>query len=236
MAHPLDGNSFLFKEAGRCYQLSISLVPVEAPNDLFQRVAQANLPAVSNLFALPTVARSKFIIRNPNLIIAAMQLSSLAIRSNFVTAGDYFVPTWNPAANSLEMVLHWSPPPNHKMHLGVECHYSDGNWQVGTGVFFVTKEGVGGFHHPPMPNLHNDGRICLGDRCSIIRHPTLQGFLERLIDNFSHSKWGTDLVPDLSRSQAAFRWRRDTCQVVPADGLVDVSVRRNHALMSEVLQ
>lgn len=70
----------------------------------------------------------------------------------------------------------------------------------------------------PLPNLYEDGRICLGNSFTIDESVPPHLDAERRLKRLMEAPWNTDLLPSPSKTAAVFRWGPDEGQIrVDAD-------------------
>lgn len=72
----------------------------------------------------------------------------------------------------------------------------------------------GALYRVPLPNIYDNGRVCMGREYEFPReepHTVFENHLKHIID----SRWNTDLQPDMSRCEAVFRWDDQDNQIQP---------------------
>jgi hypothetical protein len=127
----------------------------------------------------------------------AVQIPVLRIRTYFKATGtgeSLCMTPWFSSEDAIEFLCDWSPPPDCKL-------------------FFVTSEltcyliamytdpatGARSLRRLPMPNLHTDAHICMGNFYDSVGVEKLRGymastrFIKEALTHFSTSMWNMDL-------------------------------------------
>ncbi len=172
------------------------------------------------------------------------QLTQLKLNSHFGLFDGNLVPFWGGGGMSLPMTCTWVPPDDCQLYFGVKAKASaiaEGavavrKWKLHEAYFFAKSASVGGFFKLPLPNLFNDGRICMGNSLGTAQHnATLEGLLKGLLAHLSESPWGTDMLPDAVNSRRLFRFHPSTLTNVAIEGEWHANCQRVNRIELETL-
>ena len=121
------------------------------------------------------------------------------------------------SGTDLEMPLVWKVPVNVKVIFAVLTKEADDLVSVEGNWLFACDQDKRGFRLP-LPNLHDDCRICTGAFDG--DQETAFECVKASLDQFAVSKWNSDLMRTIEQSQKFFRFlpTKDTFEPLPVQG------------------
>ena len=148
----------------------------------------------------------------------SIAITRIPLHTRFRLINGVLVPVFN-SASDLEMPLVWQAPKEVRLAFVIQTQEDedgiklDGNW------LFAFSEGNRGYRLP-LPNLHDDCRICTGSFPDHYNTGT-EAILASL-EQFRKSKLNADLMRTAEESQRFFRFRAtnetfDTLPIEAAD-------------------
>lgn len=166
--------------------------------------------------------------------VASIQLKKLPMRTTFDIIDDNLVPVFHPELG-VARVLTWNVPDNMKLYFAAKI-FNQPQYAVELSVLFATHSSQGGFFQPPLSNLYDDGRICLGNEIGRVRKPVFQEIMDEAIKTLHNSNWNSDLIDSGRRGPEMFKFDPRTLEPKPAPrNWHDICRRVSHPIMSEVI-
>jgi hypothetical protein len=150
-----------------------------------------------------------------NDTIWSIPIDRIPLHARFRLINGVLVPAFA-SATDLEMPLVWKAPAELRLVFVVQTELDearvvlDGNW-----LFACDQNNRA--YRLPLPNLHDDCRICTGE------FETYYGSggecVAASLEQFRKSKWNADLMRTVERSQKFFRFRptNDTFETLPIE-------------------
>lgn len=146
--------------------------------------------------------------------LCCTRLDRVVINTQFAQVGEFMVPVFAPSG--LLMTLEWPVPADMELRFASVCEQAGGHWKMGECYLFARKTGRPGFLRLPLPNLFDDGRVCMGDLVvGTVRGETVSECFAAAALSFRTTRWNSDIAPDQGRTRALFRWRPDRSPVPP---------------------
>ena len=139
------------------------------------------------------------LVASGGLVYVGVRLRSLRFDTHFqVSEAGVAVPVFTPSRGTIRLNLTWDCPEDADILLGV-CAVpptpAEDRWKFSKAYFAMTKPGVGGFFNPPLPNIYDDGSVCLGvSESQPVFSSTLAGLVEQIDTRFRNAPWNTDLL------------------------------------------
>lgn len=150
----------------------------------------------------------------PQSVLCAVRLDGISLTTQFQQTGDKLYPVFG--ASGVMMSLEWKKPDDMELVFSSDCTKDRGRWRMGECFLFARKANKPGFLKLPLPNLYEDGRICMGNEVAgSIRGDTLEGCFKAALESFADTRWNSDLLPAAERTRALFRWTVDRKQIQP---------------------
>lgn len=145
--------------------------------------------------------------------LCSVLLKRLTLDTCFSQVGDFLVPTFE--RGGMRLKLDWEAPSDMQLRFAALCHPS---WTA-TECFLFARGPQPGFVKLPLPNIYDDGRVCMGDEVrGTIRGDTLAACFKAALESFRSTSWNTDLNNHGASVRALFRWKSDRTPVpAPAD-------------------
>lgn len=148
-----------------------------------------------------------------NDTVWSVRIDHIPLNARFKLINGVMVPMFA-SATDIEMPLVWLAPPEVKLVFAVSTRieddftYVDGNW-------LFACDGEKRAYRLPLPNLHDDCRICTGDYEGNQR--TALECVQASLEQFNQSKWNADLMRTIEQSQKFFRFKptNETFETLP---------------------
>jgi hypothetical protein len=135
--------------------------------------------------------------------IWSVAIRQIPLHAHFRLINGVLVPAFA-SDTEIELPLVWQAPLEMRLAFVVQTVLENDGVKVGGNWLFACDQDNRGFRLP-LPNLHDDCRICTGnfeDRCESAG----EGILASL-EQFRKSKWNADLMRTVERSQKFFRFQ-----------------------------
>ena len=162
----------------------------------------------------------------PNQLRFFVELKQLVMRTHWVVTRDtppILLPSWSSQNGSHQITHHWAPPPEVRLYFTAGLILIDGYWawEADHAYLLARVQGRTGAFKPPLPNIFDDGRICMGrdvpvpERNSSTR--PVFALVEDLLNHFYASTWNADLLNTIPErevvSRALFGYNLDNKQL-----------------------
>jgi len=149
-------------------------------------------------------------------ILWSVPINHLPLHARFKLINQVMVPMFA-SGTDIEMPLVWQVPAGVKVVFAVLTKEEDefvnveGNW-----LFACDNDRRG--YRLPLPNLHDDCRICTGQ----FEGDQENAFacVKASLEQFNQSKWNSDLMRTIEQSQKFFRFQptKDSFETLPIQG------------------
>ena len=150
-------------------------------------------PSVAVLYTQPVgVALTPATTRSAAITRCWVRIPQLMLDTYWAvnTETNQWYPVFKPDPGTVAQVLPWVPPSGTNLYL-VSA------WPEPTRHTYLvaTRDVAPGFFRPPLPNIFEDGRVCMGNHevDPPERTPLLDQF-KTMVDTFHRNPWNTDLV------------------------------------------
>lgn len=153
----------------------------------------------NNVGTLPSSGDPYSIVTSGGLVYVGVRLRSLRFDTHFqVNTAGVAIPVFSPGRGTIRLNLTWDVPDDADILLGV-CVVpptpTEHRWKFSKAYFAMTKPDVGGFFNPPLPNIYDDGSVCLGvNDHEPVFHENLAGLVDVITARFNNAPWNTDLL------------------------------------------
>jgi hypothetical protein len=146
----------------------------------------------------------------------SVPLDRIPLHARFKLINQVMVPMFA-SSTDIEMPLVWKVPVSVKVVFGVLTKAVDGFVSVEGNWLFACDQDKRGLRLP-LPNLHDDCRICTGQFEG--EQETALECVKASLDQFAVSKWNSDLMRTIEQSQKFFRFlpTKDTFEPLPVQG------------------
>lgn len=227
----LNGVFMTREGAVRITSQPLNMEHINAALDRAVQSAYRRVPGVCLIDRQPVAVA----VSNENTLIGT-QLLQLKINSHFLLVDGSLEPRWAGGPGALAMTCTWVPPSDCQLFFAIKAKPYERKWKLHEGYFFTKSLIAGGFFKLPLPNLFEDGRICLGNSLgSVSLNDTLEGLLKGVLNHFTESPWGTDMTPDMGLTKRLFRFNPSTLINVAPEGEWHAACRRVNRLELETL-
>lgn len=196
--------------------------------------AAVRIPALFKINDEPVIAAC-----NPaGQMTLAARVKKLKLRTTFITDRGKLVPrfTPNPPENAVVIEPEWTVPSGIKLFFGLQAQFT-GHWKAIMGYLFF-QCGVPGTWKLPLPNQYPDGRLCMGNDLQRIAAGTAAECLQMGIDSLNNSTWGTDFIPDITKTHMVFKFDPATMKQLACDGnwIEGACVRFSNQVVNDLFQ
>lgn len=132
-----------------------------------------------------------------------VRLDRLPLHARFRLIGGVLVPAFA-SASEVELPLVWHAPKEVRLAFVIGTELADGGVRI-TGNWLFACDADGRGYRLPLPNLHDDCLICTGE---FERHyASGAACVAASLEQFRKSKWNSDLMRTVERSQQCFRFQ-----------------------------
>ena len=145
--------------------------------------------------------------------IWSVPIDRIPLNARFRLINDVLVPVFASNAD-IEMPLVWQAPKEVRLVFAVCTAFTNGGVKINGNWLFACDQDNRGYRLP-LPNLHDDCRICTGNFEDI--YDTAGECLAASLEQFRKSKWNADLMRTVEQSQKFFRFRptNETFETLP---------------------
>jgi len=149
-------------------------------------------------------------------VLWCIALDKIPLHARFKLINQVMVPMFA-SGTDIEMPLVWRVPVNVKVVFCVLTKEEDGFVSVEGNWLFACDQDKRGYRLP-LPNLHDDCRICTGQFEG--DQETALACVQKSLDQFAVSKWNSDLMRTIEQSQKFFRFlpTKETFEPLPIQG------------------
>ena len=149
-------------------------------------------------------------------ILWSVPINHIPLHARFKLINQVMVPMFA-SGTDIEMPLVWQVPAGIKVVFAVLTKEADDLVSVEGNWLFVCDQNNRGYRLP-LPNLHDDCRICTGQ----FEGDQENAFacVQASLEQFSKSKWNSDLMRTIEQSQKFFRFQptQDSFETLPVQG------------------
>ena len=170
-----------------------------------------------------------------NHTLWSVAIDRIPLHARFRLVKGVLVPAFA-SASDLEMPLVWHAPPEVRLAFVIQTQeHEDGVRLDGNWLFAFSQSNRG--YRLPLPNLHDDCRICTGSFPD--HYPTGTEAVLASLEQFRKSKWNADLMRTAEQSQRFFRFQatNETFATLPieAEDWTSLCEKVSTDLMEEVV-
>lgn len=142
-------------------------------------------------------------------------INRIPLNARFRLVHDLIVPAFESKAD-IDMPLTWQAPKEVRLAFAILTHVKEGRvWVDGNWLFAIDAHHRG--YRLPLPNLHDDCRICTGNFER--GYDSASEAISASFEQFRKSKWNSDLMRTVEQSQKFFRFHptNDTFETLPIE-------------------
>lgn len=149
-------------------------------------------------------------------IIWSVPINRIPLYAKFRPFKDIVVPVFASTTDEIEMPLIWKALEAVRVVFVILTEDLDGRITINGNWLFALDCNKRAYRLP-LPNLHDDCRICTGE--FNFDHDTAFQSIQASLEQFSKSKWNADLMRTIEQSQKFFRFRptNETFETLPVD-------------------
>ena len=142
-------------------------------------------------------------------------INRIPLHARFRLINQVLVPAFA-SATDMEMPLVWQAPPEVRLAFVVRTESEGDGIRVGGNWLFACDADQRGYRLP-LPNLHDDCLICTGNFQD--RYDTAAEGIAASLEQFRKSKWNSDLMRTIEKSQQFFRFKptNETFETLPIE-------------------
>lgn len=205
---------FILRENGTLTERTIQERDLQAEDDVLAALTAEVVRPQRNVVAVPGWGRVHASVGGADTFWS-VPISRLPLKARFKLFNGVLLPMFA-SDSELEMPLEWSAPATVRLVFVVGTEMAEdlvvitGNW-----LFALSAQGHG--YRLPLPNLHDDCRLCTGQFEET--YATAQAAITASLEQFTRSKWNADLMRTVEQSQKFFRFRptNDTFVTLPIE-------------------
>lgn len=211
----MEKTEIILNPDGSFVERQVSERPLNVGQSVLDTLTENVCRPVHNVFSLPnwgTVHASVGL----HDVLWCVALDKIPLHARFKLINQVMVPMFA-SGTDLEMPLVWKVPMNVKVVFCVLTKAEDGFVSVeGNWLFACDSEKRG--YRLPLPNLHDDCRICTGQFEG--DQETAFECVKASLEQFAVSKWNSDLMRTIEQSQKFFRFlpTKDAFEPLPIQG------------------
>ena len=145
--------------------------------------------------------------------IWSVPINRIPLLARFRLINGLLVPMFA-SSTDIEMPLVWKAPSDVRLVFAISTKTEDDFVSVDGNWLFACDQDKRGYRLP-LPNLHDDCRICTGAFDG--DQETAFECVKASLDQFNQSKWNSDLMRTIEQSQKFFRFRptNETFETLP---------------------
>lgn len=211
----MEKTEIILQSNGTLTERTISERDLNAEQSVLDALTENVARQVHNVFHVPGWGRVHASVGQHDTLWS-VPIDHIPLHARFRLINQVLVPVFA-SATDIEMPLVWKVPAEVKVVFVVSTRQEDelvcvdGNW-----LFACDAENRG--YRLPLPNLHDDCRICTGafegDK------ETALECIKASLEQFNQSKWNSDLMRTIEQSQKFFRFQptKETFETLPILG------------------
>jgi hypothetical protein len=211
----MEKTEIILQSNGTLTERTISERDLNAEQSMLDTLTENVARQVRNVFHVPGWGPVHASVGQHDTLWS-VPIDHIPLHARFRLIDQVLVPMFASAAD-LEMPLVWKVPAEVKVVFVVSTRWeddlvcTDGNW-----LFACDTENRG--YRLPLPNLHDDCRICTGAFEG--DQETALECVRASLEQFNQSKWNSDLMRTIEQSQKFFRFKptKETFETLPILG------------------
>jgi hypothetical protein len=211
----MEKTEIILNHDGSFVERLVSERPLNVGQSVLDTLTENVCRQVRNVFHLPEWGAVHASVGLHD-VLWCIALDKIPLHARFKLINQVMVPMFA-SGTDIEMPLVWRVPVNVKVVFCVLTKEEDGFVSVeGNWLFACDSEKRG--YRLPLPNLHDDCRICTGQFEG--DQETALMCVQKSLDQFAVSKWNSDLMRTIEQSQKFFRFlpTKDTFEPLPIQG------------------
>jgi len=211
----MDKTEIILQTDGSFVERLVSERTLNAGQHVLDTLTENLTRPIRNVFNLPDWG---FVHANVGLndTLWSVSIDRIPFHARFKLINQVMVPMFA-STTDIEMPLVWKVPAGIKVVFAVLTKPEDGIVSVeGNWLFACDRENRG--YRLPLPNLHDDCRICTGQFEG--DQETAFACVQASLEQFNRSKWNADLMRTIEQSQKFFRFQptKDSFETLPIQG------------------
>ena len=208
----MDKTEIILQTVGSFVERQVSERTLNAGQHVLDTLTENLTRQFRNVFNLPNWG---FVHANVGLndTLWSIAIDRIPLHARFKLINQVMVPMFA-STTDIEMPLVWKVPAGIKVVFAVLTKAEDGIVSVeGNWLFACDRENRG--YRLPLPNLHDDCRICTGQFEG--DQETAFACVQASLEQFNRSKWNADLMRTIEQSQKFFRFQptKDSFETLP---------------------
>lgn len=207
----METTEIILKENGTLTERTIKERDLDAGQSVLDALTEEVTRTIRSVFLVPEwgMAHANVGIYDT---IWTVPIDRIPLHARFKLINGVLVPMFA-SSNELEMPLIWKAPKDVRLVFVIQTE-PDGQVMV-SGNYLLACDKENRFYRLPLPNLHDDCRICTGDFET--HYDTAFQSVIASLEQFNKSKWNADLMRTIEQSQKFFRFRptNETFETLP---------------------
>jgi hypothetical protein len=145
----------------------------------------------------------------------SVPIDRIPLSARFGMVDGVLVPKFA-STTEMSMPLVWKAPKSVRLIFALQTQQEDKTTVIQGNWLFAFNQAGNGFRLP-LPNLHDDCRICMG--AFPLKYPSAQECVVASLQQFNQSKWNSDLMRTVEAAQKFFRFQptNETFETLPID-------------------
>jgi hypothetical protein len=211
----MDKTEIILNPDGSFLERLLNERPLNVGQGVLDTLTENVVRTVRNVFHIPNWGNVHASVGLHD-VLWCIALDRIPLHARFKLINQVMVPMFA-SSTDLEMPLMWKVPQSVKVVFCVLTKADDGFVSVEGNWLFACDQDKRGFRLP-LPNLHDDCRICTGQFEG--DQETALECVKASLDQFAVSKWNSDLMRTIEQSQKFFRFlpTKDTFEPLAVQG------------------
>jgi len=211
----MEKTEIILQTDGSFIERLVSERTLNAGQSVLDTLTESITRPVRNVFHIPGWGLAHANV-GLNDTLWSVPIDRIPLHARFKLINQVMVPMFA-SGTDLEIPLVWRVPAGIKVVFAVLTKQEDdivsvdGNW-----LFAGDQDNRG--YRLPLPNLHDDCRICTGQFEG--DQETAFACVKASLEQFNQSKWNSDLMRTIEQSQKFFRFQptKETFETLPVQG------------------
>jgi len=220
---------YVILQEGQILRRDVTEQPVEISSSALNAMANLVPRKLPGIFAIPNWGVANLAVDGANYSYLTIKIPRLTIKAHYrlIDEGEsrILVPDFSNQDNASLLSLEWEP--EFPLRVLIQCWNEGGTWRTYS-VYLFAYDNRGSTYRLPLPNLHDDCKVCTGVGGAGESAATMFDLAVKSINRLSSSAWNADLWKDREKSWMMFRWTSKEDghrQLAPAASWTNLSVK-----------
>jgi hypothetical protein len=230
----MEKTEFIISENGTITERFVREREINAGDSVLQALASDVTRQSRNVFHVPGWGMAQANV-GVGETVWSVPINRIPLKARFRLVNGVLVPMFA-SSTELEMPLVWQSPKDIRLVFVIRTELVDESTIIGGNWLFAYSKDNNGYRLP-LPNLHDDCRICTGEFENT--YDTAHECVIASLEQFNKSKWNSDLMRTVEQSQKFFRFRptNDTFETLPIEATdwTTLASKVSTALMDQII-